>query len=157
MSNIKHFIHGEDIQTNTKPGGFVINRFPDKPDLWKILSITHPDGSDRTDGRYPSRIGCTVVILTAAVGDTLSWSYVADSDGGEKQGCRISGRLSYVSYDPNEEILYVESTYSRYRLKRLPEKWGDIYAERSIGLPDWYPGEFGATAITVPLRKEVST
>jgi hypothetical protein len=136
---------------------FVINQFPDKPDLWKILSITHPDGSDRMDGRYPSRIGRTVVVLTAAVDNILSWSYVADSDGGERQGCRISGRVNYVAYDPNEEILYAESTYSRYRLKKLPERWGDVYADRSIGLPDWYPGEFGAMPISVPLREEAST
>ena len=133
---------------------FVINQFRDKPDLWKILSITHPDGSNRTDGRYPSRVGCTVVILRAALEDTLAWSYVADSDGTERQGCRISGKLLAVSYNPDSEILCAESHNSHYRLKKLPEKWGDIYAERSICLPDWYPGEFGAIPLPVPIQSD---
>jgi hypothetical protein len=129
---------------------FVINQFPDKPDLWKILSITHPNGSDRIDGHYPSRICCTVIILKAEVGESLVWSYVADSDGNEKQGCWTSSKLNYVSYDPNEEIMYAKSHSSHYRLKKWFERWGDIYAERNIVLPDWYPGEFGALPVFVP-------
>ena len=134
----------------------VINQFRDKPDLWKVLSITHPDGSDRTDGRYPFRVGCTVVVLRAAVGDTLVWSYVADPDGNEKQGCRESGKLIAVWYDPESEILYAESRNSCYRLKKLPEKWGDIYTERSITLPDWYSGEMGAVPVLVSKRTDCS-
>jgi len=131
---------------------FVINQNQDKPDLWKILSINNPDGSARTDRRYPARIGCIVVILVIGVGKQLIWSYVADADGNEKCGGRESGRLSTVSYDLATEILYAESQNSHYRLKKLPEKWGDIYADRSISLPDWYPGEFGAIPFSVPIE-----
>ena len=131
---------------------YVINQHRDKPDLWKILSINNPDGSARTDGRYPVRVGCIVVILVIGVGKQLAWSYVADTDGNEKCGVRESGRLNTVSYDPVTEILYAESTYSHYRLKKLPEKWGDIYTNRSIALPDWYPSEFGAIPISVPIE-----
>ena len=134
---------------------FIINQDRDKPDLWKVLSITHPDGSDRTDGRYPARIGCVVAVLQAAVGKALVWSYVADSDGNEKHGCRESGRINAASYEPSTGILYAESRHSRYRLMKLPEKWGDSYADRSIGLPDWYPGELGAIPIPVPIREDV--
>ena len=131
---------------------FVINQNRNKPDLWEILSINNPDGSARTDGRYPARVGCTVAILVVGIGKQLVWSYLANADGNEKCGVRESGRLNTVSYDPATEILYVESTYSHYRLKKLQEKWGDIYADRSIGLPDWYPGEFGAIPISVPIE-----
>jgi hypothetical protein len=131
---------------------FVINQNPDKPDLWKILSINNPDGSPRTDGRYPGRIGCIAVILVVGVGKALIWSYVADSEDNEKYGCRTSGRILRNSYDPATEILSAESTYSHYRLEKLKEKWGDIYADRSISLPDWYPGEFGALPFPVPIE-----
>ena len=111
---------------------YVINQHRDNPDLWKILSINNPDGIARTDGRYPARVGCIVVILAIGVNKQLAWSYVADADGNKKHECRESGRLNTVSYDPITEILYAESNYSHYRLKKMPEKWGDIYADRSI-------------------------
>ena len=132
---------------------FVINQYKDKPDLWEILSINNPDGSARTDGRYPARIGCIVVILEIGVGKQLVWSYVANTDDNEKHGCRKSGRINTVSHDPVTEILYAESTYSHYRLKKLQDKWGEIYADRSVSLPDWYPGEIGAIPISVPTKQ----
>ena len=131
---------------------FVINQNPDKPDLWKILSINNPDGTPRTDGRYPGRIGCIVAILVVGLGKALIWSYVADSDGSERHGCRTSGRILRISYDLATEILSAESKHSHYRLQKLPEKWGDIYADRSISLPDWYPGELEAFPFPVPIE-----
>ena len=131
---------------------YVINQHRDKPDLWKILSISNPDGSARTDGRYPARVGCTVVILAIGVGKQLVWSYVADADGNEKRGVRESGRLNTVSYDPATEILHAESTHSHYRLKKLQEKWGETYENRSISLPDWYPGELWAIPFSVHIE-----
>jgi len=131
---------------------FVINQYRDKPDLWKILSISNPDGSARTDGRYPARAGCTVIILAIGVGKQLVWSYVADASGNKKNGVRESGRLNTVLYDPATEILYAESAHSHYKLKKLQEKWGDIYADRNISLPDWYPGELWAIPFSVPIE-----
>jgi hypothetical protein len=132
---------------------FTINQDPDCPDLWVVESIKSPDGTDRTDGRYPGRIGCTVVILLTGIGKFLVWSYVADSDGGFRCGVRRSGLLLDNYYDPVSETLYAESLNSRYILKKLPQKWGEIYADRSISLPNRYPDHFGATPCTVPCNK----
>ena len=132
---------------------FVINQKRDNPDLWEILAINNPDGSPRTDGRYPERIGCVVVVLKVRTGHQLVWSYVSDSSGNPKSGYRGSGRIDKVFYDPGEEILYAESKHSHYRLKKLVKRWGEIYAERSISLPDWYPGELGALPFSVPTGK----
>jgi len=129
---------------------FVINENRNKPDLWEILSINNPDGSARTDGRYPAKVGCVVTILKIAVMGQLVWSYVADASDNAKCGYRKSGKINTVSYNPATEILYAESKHSHYRLKKLKEKWGDIYADRSISLPDWYPGELGAISFSVP-------
>jgi len=131
---------------------FTFNQKPNRPDLWIIESIKHPDGTDRTDGHNPARIGRTAVILFVGVCKPLIWSYVADSDGGVRDGARVSGRINDVYYDPETETLYAESKNSRYRLKKLPQKWGEIYADRCIGLPDWYPDCLGAIPITIPCK-----
>jgi len=131
---------------------FIINQDRDKPDLWEILSISNPDGSARTEGRYPARIGCIVIILVIGAGEQLVWSYVADVNGNKKRGCRESGKLNTVFYDPATEILCAESKYSHYRLKKLPGKWGEIHADRSISLPERYPGEYGAMPLSVPTK-----
>ena len=136
---------------------FIINENRDKPDLWKILSISNPDGSARTDGRYLVRVGCIVTILEIGAGKRLVWSYVADASGNEKHGYRKSGKLSTVCYDSAAEVLYAESEHSHYRLKKLKEKWGDIYADRSISLPDRYTGELGAIPFPVPIEPMAST
>ena len=90
------------------------------------------------------------------IGKALVWSYVADSDGSERCGCRTSGRIPRNSYDPATEILSAESKHSHYQLEKLKEKWGDIYADRSISLPDWYPGELGALPLPVPIEPKSS-
>jgi len=131
---------------------FVINENRDKPDLWKILSINNPDGSARMDGRYPARLGCIVAILNISIGEQLVWGYVADASDKKKHGYRKSGTINTVSYDPTTEVLYAESKHSHYRLKKLTEKWGDIYADRSISLPDWYPDALGAIPLSVPIE-----
>jgi hypothetical protein len=59
---------------------YTFNRNPGMPDLWRIERITNPDGTDRTDGRYPSRIGSVAVILYVRIGRPLLRSYVADSE-----------------------------------------------------------------------------
>jgi hypothetical protein len=134
------------------PDLFEINS-KNAPDLWAVQRIANPDGTDRTDGRYPQRVGCTVVVLYVKAGGPLVWSYLADAGGGEKSGVRASGRINSVFYDAGAETLYAESKHSRYWLKKLPLAWGETYADRVVALPDWYPDICGPFVLPVPLGK----
>ena len=130
---------------------FTINQEGQELDLWIVKSVKHHNGEDRADKKYPERIGCTVVILLVGVGKRLIWSYVADSDGGVRTGYRGSSLITDVFYDPDTETLHVKSLNSLFELQKLPQKWGEIYDDRSVSLPDWYP--FSPIVSKVPCRR----
>ncbi|MCL2055053.1 MAG: hypothetical protein FWG90_11565 [Oscillospiraceae bacterium] len=66
-----------------------------------------------------------------------------------KAGHFRSSRLRDFYYEPETEALYAETLNSKCALKKLPQKWGEIYADRSIALPDWYPVFLGAIVTLV--------
>jgi hypothetical protein len=130
---------------------YTFNQNSDMPDLWRIERITNHDGTDRTDGHYPSRIGCIVAILYIKIGRPLLWSYVADSNDGIRKGYRQSGIINHASYNPETQTLHAESLCSRYFLKKLDQQWGDIYSDREIFLPDSYPNGLGAVPMEIDI------
>ena len=48
---------------------------------YKIIKITDRDGNDRTDGRYPKRIGRICNKPFAKLGLSMEIEYVAEADG----------------------------------------------------------------------------
>lgn len=48
---------------------------------YKITKITDRDGNDRTDGRYPKRIGRTCCKPFARLGLRMEVEYLAEADG----------------------------------------------------------------------------
>ena len=131
---------------------FTFNQESAHPDLWVIHSIKNHNGADKTDGRHPFRIGCTVAIIFVGISKPLIWSYVADSSGGVKQGYFVSSELRCIYYERDEEALHAETQNSVYVLKKLPQKWGEIYGDREIVMPDWFPAQLGAIEYTVPCK-----
>ena len=59
---------------------------------YKIIKITDRDGNDRTDGRYPERIGRTCEKPFARVGLRMEIEYVTKADG-----TPYTGKFLYTS------------------------------------------------------------
>ena len=51
-----------------------------------IESIRNPDGTPRTDGKNPQRVGSLVTMLEAVVSRPLSYAYITDRNSQLKEG-----------------------------------------------------------------------
>jgi len=123
-------------------------------DLWVFENIENLDGADKTDECYLELIGCTVVILLIATGKPLCWSYITDSDGGVKEGVGKSGLLRDFYYNIDIETLCAYSQYNRYTLKKLPQKFGELYWDRSISIPNFYTYCLKVASMAVPSKQQ---
>lgn len=76
--------------------------------MLRIKSITDKDGSERTDGKYPSRKGCIGEMYFLELSNVMIFEYIKDNQGNEKSGyLRSSIVKDYkLSEDENELIVY---------------------------------------------------
>lgn len=54
--------------------------------MLRIKSITHKDGTERTDGRYPLRKGCIGKMYCMDFDIPMIFEYTQDNQGNEKSG-----------------------------------------------------------------------
>lgn len=54
--------------------------------MLRIKSITNKDGTKRTDGRYPLRIGCIGKMWLLESDEAMMFAYEKDNQGNEKTG-----------------------------------------------------------------------
>lgn len=54
--------------------------------MLRIKSITNKDGTKRTDGRYPLRIGCIGEMWLLERDEAMMFAYEKDNQGNEKTG-----------------------------------------------------------------------
>ena len=79
---------------------------------YKIKSITGKDGNERTDGRYPSRIGCIGRIYFLEIGKPMVFEYLKDNQGNEKCGYLRSSTIeNYDSYENGTTVYTMNSVY----------------------------------------------
>ena len=98
-------------------------------DAYKIKMILHNGrkgirGSERTDGRYPLRIGRTVMIdLQKLVkGTPLFLSYLKDKNGNDYTGyCLKCSRIQNI-HVISEKIFTVETNNSIYEFEKESEE-----------------------------------
>lgn len=83
-----------------------------------IQSIQHiTTGQERTDGRYPSRIGCTVELVNRPVVGQCMWlSYVKDAQGQLKDGYLRTSTV--IDGEETDTHLIIETLNSRYILAK---------------------------------------
>jgi hypothetical protein len=87
---------------------------------YKILSITHKDGTVRTDGRYPLRIGRTCEKPQAYLGCPLYINYISKADGSDYSGYAM--RTSLVErVSESGRIITVETMNSIYKFEKVEE------------------------------------
>jgi len=81
--------------------------------MYKITKITTLDGSPRTDGRYPLRIGCIGKYDLMEVGYPLVFAYYLDADGNEKQGTLQTSTVVKIAHEARHiEITTRNSIYT---------------------------------------------
>lgn len=74
--------------------------------MYKIIKITNIDGTPRTDGRYPLRIGCTGNCEFLKVDYPLLFAYDLDANGNEKRGTLQTSIVTNI----NHEAKHIEVT-----------------------------------------------
>lgn len=83
--------------------------------MFKIVKITDRDGNDRTDGRYPVRVGCTGEIALLETGYSMLFSYAQDAGGNSKSGTLQTSIV--VGIEHKEEQIIVTTLNSVYTLQ----------------------------------------
>lgn len=84
--------------------------------MYKIASITQ-NGVNRTDGRYPLRIGCTGQIRRCIVGFSLWFQYDKDSNGNPKDGTLATSNVQDVWIGDGR--VYVNTINSEYIFEEI--------------------------------------
>ena len=84
----------------------------------KIKDIRYAETNEtRTDGKYPSRIGCTVeFLIEPMVDDVMFLSYILDNQGNPKSGYLQSSRVEDIA-ETNTEII-ITTRNSIYYLEK---------------------------------------
>lgn len=87
---------------------------------YKIASITHSDGTPRTDGRYPQRIGRICEKPKAFIGQPLFVNYIYKADGTDYRGFTL--RTSFVErVSECGNRITVETMNSIYGFEKVEE------------------------------------
>ena len=80
--------------------------------MLRIKSITGKDGNERTDGRYPLRIGCTGKMYFLELGNVMIFEYTKDNQGNEKSGyLRSSIVEDYQLFENGVTVYTMNSVY----------------------------------------------
>ncbi len=92
----------------------------DKIERYKIIGIYHKDGTPRTDGRYPLRIGRICEEPKAHFGLPMTINYIAKADGTDYSGYSL--RTSPVTdIGKKENRIQIETLNSIYEFERVNE------------------------------------
>jgi hypothetical protein len=87
---------------------------------YKIIGITHKDGTPRIDGRYPLRIGRICEKPKAHIGNPMIINYITKADGTDYQGYSL--RTSRVTgIGESEYRIQIETMNSIYEFERVKE------------------------------------
>lgn len=90
---------------------------------YRIDSITHLDGTPRTDGRYPQRVGCIAALpYPVSPGDCLYINYLRDSTGKQKDGWMRTSTIADVAHmdDGGMVVTTLNSIYTFSVVDKLP-------------------------------------
>lgn len=70
-----------------------------------IQCITNHDGTARTDGKYPERVGSTVTMLEVKLANELMYTYITDCAGALKEGTFTgSSIIKYRLYEDSGDV-----------------------------------------------------
>lgn len=87
---------------------------------YKIIGIRHKNGTPRTDGRYPERMGRICEEPKAHFGLPMTINYIAKADGTDYRGYSL--RTSCVmDIGKNEHRIQIETMNSIYEFERVKE------------------------------------
>lgn len=88
---------------------------------WEITSITHLDGTPRTDGRYPKRIGRTCYKPHLVELDVpLYVSYITDENGKDYRGYTLQTAL-ITGFSVTESKITVTTLNSVYTFEKVED------------------------------------
>ena len=73
----------------------------------KIKDIRYTETNEtRTDGKYPSRIGCTVEpMFEPTVDEVMFLEYILDNQGNEKGGCLRTSMVEDIAETDTEIVV----------------------------------------------------
>jgi hypothetical protein len=92
----------------------------DKMERYKIIGIYHKDGTPRTDGRYPLRVGRICEEPKAHFGLPMTINYIAKADGTDYRG--FSLRTSPVAdIGKRDNRIQIETMNSVYEFEKVEE------------------------------------
>lgn len=86
--------------------------------LFKIVSITDKTGNQRTDGRYPKRIGRICERPIARVGEPMIINYLKNTDGSDYSGFYLRCSI-VVKIEEDFNYLCVETINSIYKFEKM--------------------------------------
>ena len=87
---------------------------------YKIIGIRHKDGSPRTDGRYPDRVGRICEKPYAHLGLPMTINYIAKADGIDYTGYSLR-TSSVMDIGKNEHRIQIETMNSVYEFEKVEE------------------------------------
>ena len=92
----------------------------DQKERYKIIGITNKDGTPRTDGRYPERIGRICEKPKTHIGIPMIINYIAKADGTDYRGYSL--RTSPVTdIGESEYQVQIKTLNSIYEFERVSE------------------------------------
>lgn len=98
-----------------------LNKYERKSmERYRIVFITNKKGIERTDGRYPLRIGRICKKPRPVIGYPMEIEYIANADGSDYSGrCLRTSRVTTVQEHRN--LIQVETMNSIYRFVKCED------------------------------------
>lgn len=87
---------------------------------YKIIGITHKDGTPRTDGRYPERIGRICEKPIAHLGLPMIINYISKADGSDYRGYYLT-TSRVIDIGESKYRIQIETMNSFYEFKKVRE------------------------------------
>ena len=89
--------------------------------MYRIETITHKDGTPRTDGKYPERIGSIIHLDYFGTGKVAYLDYLFDNKGNKKDGSLKTSTVMASHFCDDCNMYIVETMNSIYYLKEIVE------------------------------------
>lgn len=89
--------------------------------MYRIESITK-NGVQRTDGRYPLRIGSIVEIVSLDIGRPFVYQYIKDANGNDKEGYLTTSTIIKLESDFGLNTIVVTTRNSVYTLTKFADE-----------------------------------
>jgi hypothetical protein len=90
-----------------------------------IESIRNHDGTDKTDGKNPQRVGSVVTMLDTNIAQPLSYAYISDAAGEAKEGTFTGGTVTEAKINQDSQSIKIITSGSIYKFLYCGEYRGD--------------------------------